>query len=296
MIRRPTELPLSRDASSRFVPWLIAFMVYLAALALAATMVLSGASANWRQGLEGTLTVQILPANGEGNSAALGARINAAVRLLQGTPGVASAKAIAPQQAAALLEPWLGKGKLASDLPLPGLIDVRLVPGAALDPAALAARLAAEVPGAELDDHGLWIDRVIALAGAIEIISIAVMVLIGAATVATLVFATRAGLVIHHDVIELLHMIGARDGYVASQFQMRSLWLGLKGGLIGMALATATFLVLGYLGRQIEAMLMPPLTLSPIQWAALASLVAFAALISMITARITVMRSRARML
>jgi len=121
-------------------------------------------------------------------------------------------------------------------------------------------------------------------------------VLIGTATVATLVFATRAGLVIHHDVIELLHMIGARDGYVAGQFQMRSLWLGLKGGLIGMALATATFLVLGYLGRQIEAMLMPPLALGPIQWAALASLVAFAALISMLTARITVMRALARML
>ncbi len=294
MIRRTTDLPLSHDASSRFLPWLIAFMVYLAALALAATMVLSGASANWRQGLEGTLTVQILPGMGDG--AALTARVDSALRLLRATPGIASADAISPQQAAGLLEPWLGKGGLAAELPLPRLIDVRLATGAAVDPGALAARLAAEVPGAELDDHGLWIDRVIALAGAIEIVAMAVMAVIAIAAIATLVFATRTGLVIHHDVIELLHMIGARDGYVASQFQMHSLWLGLKGGLIGLALAVATLMVLGYLGRQIEAALMPPLTLSAAQWAALASLAAFAALISMVATRITVMRALSRMM
>ncbi|MHA1107953.1 MAG: cell division protein FtsX [Alphaproteobacteria bacterium] len=294
MIHRTTDLPLSRDASSRFLPWLIAFMVYLAALALAATMVLSGASTNWRHGLEGTLTVQILPGMGDG--AALTIRVESALRLLRATPGVESAEAITPEQAADLLEPWLGKGGLAAELPLPRLIDVRLATGAAVDPDALAARLAAEVPGAELDDHGLWIDRVIALVGAIEIVAMAVMAVIVIAAIATLVFATRTGLVIHHDVIELLHMIGARDGYIASQFQMHSLWLGLKGGLIGLALAVVTLTVLSYLGRQIEATLMPPLTLSVAQWAALASLAAFAALISMVAARITVMRALARMM
>ncbi len=296
MIRTAPDLPLSRDASSRFLPWLIAFMVYLAALSLAATMVLSGASGKWRRGVEGTLTVQVLPAPEDEDGAALTARVEAALRLLRGTPGVASAQALSSQQAAALLEPWLGTGGLAAELPLPRLIDVRLEAAAAVDPAALGARLAAEVPGAELDDHGLWIDRLTALAGAIELIAIAVMGLIGVAAVGTLVFATRTGLAIHHDVIELLHMIGARDGYVASQFQMHSLWLGLKGGLFGLALAVATLLVLGYLGRQIDVTLLPPLTLTPPQWGALAGLAALAALISMVTARITVMRTLARML
>lgn len=296
MIRTGTDLPFSNDASSRFLPWLIAFMVYLAALALAATMVLSGASKTWRRGLEGTLTVQVLPQSGDRDDVALTARVDAAVRLLRGTPGVASAEAVSAQQAAALLEPWLGKGGLTAELPLPRLIDVRLAPGAAIDPAALGARLAARVPGTELDDHTLWIDRLIALSGAIEFIAIAVMALIGVAAVATLVFATRTGLVIHSDVIELLHMIGARDGYVAGQFQTHALWLGLKGGLIGLALAVGTLLVLGTLVGRVEAALMPALTLMPVQWAAIAGIAALAALISMATARITVMRSLARMM
>ncbi len=296
MKRPANDLPLSRDASSRFLPWIISFMVYLAALALAATMVLSEASSNWRRGVEGTLTVQVLPAAAEQGGMALTARVQAALRLLRETPGVESAEALSLGQTAALLEPWLGKGGLAAELPLPRLIDVRLASGAAVDPAALGARLAAEVPGAQLEDHGLWIDRLIALADAIEAIAIAVMALIGVAAVATMVFATRAGLAIHHDVIELLHMMGARDGYVAGQFQMLSLWLGLKGGIIGLALAVATLLVLGYIGRQIDPTLLPPITLAPVQWGALAGLAALAALISMVTARITVMRALARML
>lgn len=296
MIRSVSDLPLARDASSRFLPWLIAFMVYLAALALAATMVLSGASENWRRGLEGTLTVQVLPVAGGGDAAALSARVEDALRLLRETPGVAVAEPVPPEQAAALLEPWLGKGGLAMNLPLPRLIDVRLAQGANVDSAALGARLAAAVPGAQLDDHGLWLDRLIALAGAIEAVAVAVMVLIGVAAIATVVFATRTGLAIHHDVIELLHMIGARDGYLAGQFQMHAMWLGLKGGLIGLVLAVATLIVLGYLGQRVEAMLLPPLTLVAPQWAALAGLAALAALISMVTARITVMRALARML
>jgi hypothetical protein len=43
-------------------------------------------------------------------------------------------------------------------------------------------------------------------------------------------------------------------------------------------------------------MLLPPLTLVAPQWAALSGLAALAALISMVTARITVMRALSRML
>ena len=33
-----------------------------------------------------------------------------------------------------------------------------------------------------------------------------------------MIFTTRAGLAVHHNVIEILHIIGARDGYIARQF------------------------------------------------------------------------------
>jgi len=296
MIGASPALALSRDASGRFLPWLISFMVWLAAMALAVVMILSAAGQQWRAGLVGTLTVQIVPAP-DADAKTQKTRVERAVELLRATPGVVSAAPVADARVAALLEPWLGKNALSADmnLPVPRLIDVRLAEGGAIDSGALGAQLAAEVPGAELDDHGLWLDRLVALASALEAIAFAVVGLIGLAAVATVVFATRTGLAIHHDVVELLHLIGAQDGYVARQFQGRAFWLGLVGGLIGIALAAATLVLLGYLAGRIEASLLPPLTLTAWQWAALAGIAPGAALISMLTARITVYRAVGRM-
>ena len=296
MIAKSQILPLARDASSRFLPWLIAFMVWLAALALAAVMLLSAAGQQWRAGLTGSLTVQVVPT--DANSAeAMDERVKVAIELLTATPGIAEAKEVPAQRVAELLEPWLGRGALsgALGLPVPRLIDVTLGPGGRLDTPALAEKLAAAVPGAALDDHGRWLDRLIALATAIEAIAYAVLTLIGIAAVATVVFATRTGLAIHHDVIELLHLMGAHDGYVARQFQLNALWLGLKGGIAGVLLAVATLVVLGSLAARVEAGLLPPVAMSPAQWAALGAVAAAAAAISLITARITVLRTVGRM-
>lgn len=293
---RSSDLALQRDASSRLLPWLIAFMVWLAAIALAAAMVLSSAGVKWRSGLAGTLTVQIVPVGGEGPEA-LDERMRTALALLRGTNGVARAEALPEEHVLKLLEPWIGKGALAGELglPLPRLIDVRLAEGAAVDTAALGARLATSVPGAALDDHGVWLDRLLALAGAVEGVAYAVLALIGLAAVATVVFTTRTGLVIHQAEIELLHLIGAQDSYVARQFERHALGIGLKGGLAGLGLAIATLLLIGTLAGRIETGLLPPLALSLAQWAGLAGIAVVAAVISVMTARFTVMRALARM-
>jgi cell division transport system permease protein len=289
--RSTKDLPLARDASSRFLPWLIAFMVYLAAMALTAAMVLSGASANWRLGLSGTMTVQVIPLGNEEGPAALNARVDGVLKVLRKTPGITGAEVLSRDKLAALLEPWLGSGPLLDELPLPRLIDVRLAPGDEVHMQALESSLSANDPGTIIDDHGLWLDRLIALAAAIEIIALAVMVLICVSAVAAAVFTTHTGLAIHHDVIELLHLMGAQDDYIARQFQVHAFRLGLSGGLIGLALTVATLLVLGYLGQRIDTSLLPSLSLSILQWIALALIPGVAALIIMATARYTVIRT-----
>jgi cell division transport system permease protein len=296
VIGRPPVLPLSRDASSRFLPWLIAFMVWLAAMALAVVMALSGLTQDWRQGLSGTLTVQITPMQGE-DDRLLNRRVDSALGLLRRTPGIASADEIPKSRVIDLLEPWLGRDAVsgALNLPLPRLIDVHLAPGAKIDSGALGAGLAAAVPGATLDDHGLWLDRLITLAGAVEGIAYAVLSLIAFVAVATVVYATRAGLAIHREAIELMHIIGARDGYIARQFQGQTFWLALSGGICGLALAALTIAGLGYLAARLEAGLLPPIFLNPLQWAALASVALAGAAISMATARLTVMRALRQM-
>src|SRR6185312_8848024 len=87
MLGRRLDIPLNRDGSVRFLPWIIALMVYLAGLALAGTLVLNGALARWDRSLTGTLTVQLPPAEeGKGDGG-----MSVVLELLRVTPGVTSA-------------------------------------------------------------------------------------------------------------------------------------------------------------------------------------------------------------
>lgn len=291
------DIPLHRDGSSRFLPWIIALMVYLAGLALSGTLAIDGALQRWNLSLTGTLTVEIpaTPTQGKGDGG-----LNAALAVLHATPGVRQADALTPDATAKLVAPWLGTGFTADELPLPRLVDVRIDPAGPLDLAALRTRLAAAAPGSVLDDHRLWLDRLVHFAHSIEATALAIVALIGAAAVLTVVFTTRTGLAVHHDVIELLHIMGARDRYIARQFAREALRLGLRGGLIGFALAALTLLGLGYaaaatalLGEQVK--LLPPLHLTAWHWIALLLLPGLAALIAMVTAQLTVLRALARM-
>ncbi|MGO8919964.1 MAG: cell division protein FtsX [Stellaceae bacterium] len=293
MLRR-LDIPLNRDSSVRFLPWIIALMVYLAGLALAGTLVLQGALQRWDQSLAGTLTVQLPPADGKPDG------MRAALVLLQQTPGVTSAEPLSREATARLIEPWLGTALAPEELALPRLIDLRVDPAASPDLAALRTRLAAVAPGAVLDDHRIWLDRLAGLVLSIEATALAIVLLIAGAAVLTVVFTTRAGLAVHHAVVEVLHLIGARDAYIAGQFQRQALELGLRGGVVGLALTLLTLMGIGHAGGATalfgeRVRLLPALELAPWHWLTLALLPFAAALIAMLTARVTVLRALKRM-
>ena len=293
MLRRRSDLPLERDESSRFIPWIIALMVYLAALALAGALMAESAIGRWSQGLSGSLTVQIMPSQ-DPDAKAQQARVEAALALLRATPGIVAAEPLSDARVMQLLEPWLGPGG-ARDLPLPALIDVRLATGAAIDLGALAARLAEAVPGTILDDHQRWLNELIMLGRSVELVAVVVLALIAAAAAAATVFGTRMALAVHRHVIDVMHLIGAQDVYVARQFQAHALGIGLRGGLTGLLFAATTLLAVEGLVRSDGTDFLPSLALQPWQWGTLALLPVATALIAMVTARVTVLRTLARM-
>jgi cell division transport system permease protein len=288
----------------QFLPWLIAFMVYLSILALAGILVLDDIARRWDKGMSGTLTVQIAPSPGSGVTSGTSQkaskdgvrRLQAILDLLRSTPGVARAKTLSQEKVLALLEPWLGNGALGADLPLPKLIDVELENGVALDIAALEIRLMAIVPGAVIDDHGVWLGHLVDLIQTVRALALAVLVFIALATTGTVIFATRTGLAIHHEAIEVLHLIGAQDAYIARQFASRALMLGLRGGVIGLFLAVPTLWSIGGLARSLRSGYFPEFSLDLVHWAILACMPIVVALIAMISARLTVMKTLARML
>jgi len=292
MAKETADLPLRHDAASRFVPYVIAVMVYLAALALAGAMVIASAVGGWTAGLRGTLTVHILP--NPAGEAATGTDIEKVLEVLRAEKDVASARVLDEAASRALLKPWLGATATAPGLPVPRLIDVTLQRGARPDVEALAARIRTAVPRAELDDHRRWLGRLLDFAGSLEAIAILVMLLAAVAAALAVIFAARASLAVHRRAIEILHLIGAHDTYIAVQFQRRAFMQALMGGVIGLGVAIVSLFALGKLFGGVELFGLSQVRFGPLHWLALALLAPGAGVLALVTARLTVLHSLAR--
>jgi cell division transport system permease protein len=286
---RHSDLPFERDQSTRFLPWIVALMVFLGALMFAAALVVSDAVDTWDNSLTGRMTIQIPENETPGDT------IQKLTEALQSAKDITSVRIVPDAEARALLIPWLGEGVLESGLPIPSLIDVEIDAGSRIDSVLLQARLAEIAPNVAVDDHRAWLSALIDLARTAEILAFAILALIASAAVVAVIFTTQSGLAVHAAIIELLHQMGARDSYIASQFQLQALMLSLRGGVAGAAAAVIVLLFFGWIGRGIDAAFLPSLSLSLLDWIFLLLVPAGAVTIAMLTARVTVLRTLARM-
>ena len=223
--------------SARALIAIIAIMTFLASLTTGAVMLVRAAANEWQADVVREFTIQIRPVAGHDIEMEV---VKAAV-IARASAGIAEVRPYSKEETTRLLEPWLGSGLQIDDLPVPRLIVVRITPGAAPDLAQLRQTLAEQIPGVSLDDHRGFVDRMRAMTRAVVVLGIGVLLLVLAATVLSLAFATRAAIVTNRPVIEVLHLIGAKDSFIARHFQQHFLRLGLEGGLIGSGSAIALF-------------------------------------------------------
>jgi len=268
----------------------IAIMTFLAALTLGATVLVRSAAGEWQSAVAREVTIQVRPAEQRD----VEADVRDAVALAAGTAGIASARAYTKEESAALLEPWIGTGLALNDLPIPRMIVVRVAPGETPDLAALRGKLAAQIPGATLDDHRGWIDRMRAMARDAALAGLAVLALVFAATMLSVMFATRGAMSTNRQIIEVLHVIGARRDFIAGEFQRHFLLLGLKGGAIGGAAAILLFAVIGLMSDWLngaEDNLFGNLSLGAAGYGAIVGLIVLVAGVTAGTSRLTVRRT-----
>ncbi|MEX0758692.1 MAG: hypothetical protein WD100_03840, partial [Tistlia sp.] len=103
--RRRRDLPLASDASARYLPWLIAFLVFLAGLALVGALGANRLAARWDSGLAGKLTVQVMPGQ---NAAETEARVGLVLEFLAASESISQVEVLDRRTLGGLLEPWLG--------------------------------------------------------------------------------------------------------------------------------------------------------------------------------------------
>ena len=221
--------------------WLTVFtaaaMTFLAVFALALSLASGRLAERWGGALANTATVRISapPDQMELQTAAV-------LRVLETTPGIASARALADDEQKALLAPWFGPDLPVEALPLPRLVEVVEGPDG-YDGEGLRQRLAAEAPGAVLDDHTRWRRPLAVAASRLNLLGGLAIVLIGAAMAAMITLAANAALAANAQVIRVLRIVGARDDYIAAAFVRRFTLRTLAGsaagavlGLVGVAL------------------------------------------------------------
>ncbi len=202
-------------------------MAFLAVFALALSLAAGRLASQWGNELARSSTLRIsAPAE------QMDTQVAAALRVLETTPGIESARALDAAEQQALLEPWFGPDLPVEALPVPRLIEI-LETGAGYDASGLRLRLQGEVPGAVLDDHTRWRRPLVSAASRLRMLGWLSILLIGGALAAMVTLAANAALAANAQVIAVLRLVGATDTYIARAFVRRFTLRATTGAAVG---------------------------------------------------------------
>ena len=288
--RARRDLPVGQDRSASFLPWVVALMVYVAALAGTGLVVLGDTFDAAERSLAETETLQV-PAD------VSQARLETILALLRQTRGVVSVHLLEPAETARLLRPWLGASVALDHLPVPRLIDLRVDPYGATDFTVLRQHLASVAPQAKLDDHRSWLAEVGAAAHRVERMLAALIAAVLLLIALSAMFAARVFVAAHRPALELLVLLGAADRDIVRPLAMRSLRWGLLAAGVGSVAAVVTIVALSEAGVFIA--LAAPIKGAGLSdwrlWVVPAAIVPVTGLLAMASARVTMLRRLAEM-
>jgi cell division transport system permease protein len=215
----------------------VAIMTFLASITTGAVLLVSASAAEWQSDVASEITIQVRPQAGRD----IDRDTAAATETIRNQSGILEVRPLSREESAKLLEPWLGTGLSLDELPVPRVIIARLSPGTTLDLAGLRARVTQVAPGASVDDHRAWIERMRSMSGATVLAGFGILVLVIIATIISVSFATRGAMAANRPIVEVLHFVGAGDRFIADRFFRHFLLLGLEGGVIGGGVAMLGF-------------------------------------------------------
>jgi cell division transport system permease protein len=243
---RAAPLAPADSIAGRSLLIVIAIMTFLAALAAGAALLVADASNDWSNEVAREASVQVRSLPGRD----LEADVRKAAQIVDATPGVRETRIYSRAESEALLSPWLGEGFDLSELPTPRMIVLRLDQNRRPDFAKMRAELAKAAPSATLDDHRLWVDRLGLMARTVVAVAALIFALTVVAMGIAVASATRAAVATNREIVDVLHLVGAADAFIAREFQRRFLEIGLRGAVLGGGAAIVFFWIAGTVARR----------------------------------------------
>ncbi len=291
------DIPLAQDKANNLLPWIVGFMTFMAMLMMTGGMVVGNISQLWQNDLTGKVTIIIDSFDdvlAPDEQQARMQQIQLLIGEIELLPEIINARIIDNTEIKQLLVPWFGEAAKVDGLPLPTLIDVTMKAINAENLETVRASLHKLNPRAVLDDHNVWRQRLVRLANAFQFVAyLSILVVIVTAAI-MIIFAVRAAMSTHAEIIELLHLFGAEDDYLLKQFLNNIVASTWRGALPGFVIAIFVMTVIRLIAGQAVLNWLPLLILEIWQWPILLLLPGIFVILAVGTTRITVKTQLAR--
>jgi cell division transport system permease protein len=252
------DFAFSRDASTRYLPWIIGGLSFLAALLLFAAISMQAQLRANRTDMAHLLTIHV-PANLDVPQDVLMDHVK---DTLKNDPRVLQMEPVTRAELSTLISPWLGEAASSEALPLPAVLEVRLHSESG-DPASLIADLQKLHPHLRVQSYGDWLEDYLATLRLMQTAACALAGLLLMVGACVITFAAHMSLMVHQPAVHLLHSFGATSGYITRQFQWHAAQVSLRGAVPGTLIAAALYAAFGmYIQRDVADTLLPDLRLT----------------------------------
>jgi cell division transport system permease protein len=230
------------SVAGRALVIVLAIQCFLACLTAGAVYMVNQSAAAWMNDVSSEVTVQV-PTTDGGD---VEKRMTEISLFLARQKGVAEVRPLSASASAELLEPWLGQNAALDALPVPRMIALEIDPAAPPDFNALRTALEGNFPGTALDDHRRWQAEIRTFTRSLALGGLSILALVAAATIAVVISATKSAMASNREIVEVLHLVGAKERFIAHEFERHFLTLGVRAGLIGAGAAAVVFLALPF--------------------------------------------------
>lgn len=227
------EAPLLPADSRQVRPLTIVVAIMCGLGCIAALNARAGfrAADNWTTDLKSAMTILIETPKDEQS-------LIRAVTIIKSVDGVNDANIMTKEKAKVLLGNYGANiGSLIDEIPMPALIEVGLVSKNDKIVPQIKQKLSDEGFKIEIDDHSRYSGEILKTSTVLRAFALLALLALIIASVASIAFAARAALQSRSEAVEILHLVGAEDDFVAKEVQLRFMRLGLIAGAIGAAAA-----------------------------------------------------------
>ncbi|MFN3868627.1 MAG: cell division protein FtsX, partial [Hyphomicrobiaceae bacterium] len=202
----------------------ISIMCFLACLTAGAVYMMNQSADAWLRDVASEVSVQVEPRDGVDTEKTLAAVAAALTR----EPGITAVNVLSLAESGALLEPWLGSSDAWKALPVPRIVAVEIDRTSPPDLEKVRRNLASAHAGVSLDDHRQWQQQIRTVTRSFALGGLAILLLVGAATTAIIISATKSSMASNREIVEVLHFVGATDRFIAREFEKHFLRLGIR--------------------------------------------------------------------